>query len=231
MKATLSAARAAPLLCLALSGCAGLFHSNAPPEQTYYLRAPAVPAGSVASAAAPAATSLRVAQPLADPGLDTARIMLLQPDHRMSFYAGSRWPAPATNLMASLAVQTLRASGDWASVEDSASPFPSDFLLQITLRRFDADYTSSAAAPEVHVVLDCIVGRREGRDVVATFVAAGSATAAANRLGEVVSAFEQATGTALEALTQQSLQAVRAAAARPAQNADKPAPSSSRQSQ
>jgi ABC-type uncharacterized transport system auxiliary subunit len=121
-------------------------------------------------------------------------------------------------------------------VEDAASPFPSDYLLQMTIRRFDADYTGGAAAPQVHVVLDCIIGRREGRDVVASFVVAGNAPASANRLTEVVGAFEQATGSALEALTQQALQAVRAAdahaAAAPAShNADSPVPSSSRPSQ
>ena len=82
MKFPSPAARSVPLLCLLLGGCAGLFHSDARPEQTYYLRAPALPAGSAASAATPAATSLRVGRPMADPGLDTAHIMLLQPDHR-----------------------------------------------------------------------------------------------------------------------------------------------------
>jgi cholesterol transport system auxiliary component len=134
-------------------------------------------------------------------------------------------------MLGSLAVQTLRASGNWASVEDSGSPFPSDYLLQITVRRFDADYTGGAAAPEVNVVLDCIIGRREGRDVVATFVATGSAAAAQNRLGAVVGAFEQASATALTALGQQALEAARADAARAAQNATTPAPSSNRQSQ
>jgi ABC-type uncharacterized transport system auxiliary subunit len=128
-------------------------------------------------------------------------------------------------------VQTLRASGEWASVEDAASPFPSDYLLQITVRRFDADYGSGTAAPEVHVRFECIVGRRGGRDVVGTFVVAGNASAAANRLGEVVSAFEQATDSAIEALRQQALQVVQADVARAPQNATTPAPSSNRHSQ
>ena len=83
----------------------------------------------------------------------------------------------------------------------------------------------------VHVVLDCTIGRGEGREVVATFSAAGSAPAAANRLSEVVAAFEQASGSALEALAQQAAQAVRADSQRPAQNADSPAPSIRRPSQ
>jgi cholesterol transport system auxiliary component len=231
VKLTASAARVAPvILALMLGGCSGLLHSTAAPEQTYYLRPPAVPAGSADTAATALASSIRVAHLLADPGLESSHIMLLQSDHRMSFFSGARWPGPIPSMLGSLAVQTLRASGTWASVEDSGSPFPSDYLLQITVRRFDADYTGGVA-PEVHVVLDCTIGRREGRDVVGTFVVAGSAQAAQNRLGEVVGAFQQATDTALSALTQQVLAAARADAARAPQNATTPAPSSSRHSQ
>ena len=206
--------RTLPLLCLGLAGCSGLFESKAKPEQTYYLRAPAARS---AQAAAPAATatpaipaSVRVIRPAAGPGLDTSRIMLVQADHRMNFFSGSRWAAPAPELIEALAVQTLRASGAWISVGSSGGPFPADYLLQIHLQRFEADYGEGASAPVVHVVLECVVGRREGREVLATFTAAGSAAAAANRLGEVVLAFEQATGVALETLSQQTEQAVRA---------------------
>ena len=223
------ATRAVPLLCTILSGgCSGLFHSTAHPEQTYYLRAPAAAAGNGTAAVA---ASLRVGHPVAAPGLDSSHIMLVQADHRMNFYIGSRWPAPAADVLEALAVETLRASGAWTSVEDSTSPFPSDYLLQVAVRRFEADYTAGGGVPEVHVTLDCIIGRRAGRDVVATFVVSGATLATANRLSDVVSAFEQATGAALGALSQQAAQAVRAAAQQPAQNQDSPTPSISRQSQ
>ena len=226
------ATRAAPLLCTILTGgCTGLFHSTAHPEQTYYLRAPAAAAGNSAPATAAVAASLRVGHPVAAPGLDSSHIMLVQADHRMNFYIGSRWPAPVADVLEALAVDTLRASGAWTSVEDSTSPFPSDYVLQIAVRRFEADYTAGGAVPEVHVTLDCIIGSRAGRDVVATFVVSGAALATANRLSDVVSAFEQATGAALGALSQQAAQAVRAAAERAAQNEDRPTPSISRQSQ
>jgi cholesterol transport system auxiliary component len=224
-----------------LAGCSGLFHSTAPPEQTYYLRPPAAaaaaPAGAGAAsdgaAAQPDLVSLRVIHPLAAPGLDSPRILLIQADHRMNFYAGSRWPAAVPDMVGALTIDTLRGSGAWASVEDPASPFPSDYLLQIAVRRFEADYTAGGAAPVVYVQLDCTVGRREGREVVATFTAAGSAPAAANRLAEVIAAFEQSAGEALTSLSQQTGQAVRAARARAAahraaQNGANPLPSSSR---
>ena len=189
---------------LALPACSGLLTSSASPEQIYYLRAPALVSGG-----APLAASLRVGHPQTDPGLDTPRITLRQADHRMSFYTGARWPGPVPDLIESLAVQTLRTDGAWASVEDSTSPFPSDYLLQTTVRRFDADYSDGAAAPQVHVALDCILGRREGRDVVASFTVEGSAAAAANRQAAVVDAFEQALGTALQGLAQRALEAAR----------------------
>lgn len=235
--------RAAALLCLLLSGCGGLLQSHAKPEQTYILRSPAAasapPAtagssgstGSDNTAAATAAPrpSLRVGRPTAAPGLETAHIMLVQSNHRMNFYNGSRWAAAVPELVESLAVETLRGSGDWSSVQDSSSLFPSEYLLSITVQRFEADYTAEGTAPVVHVVFHCTVGRREGRDVIATFTASGEEPAAENRLGVVVAAFETATGRALMALSQQTAQAVRAGAAHgAAQNGPKPVPSISR---
>jgi cholesterol transport system auxiliary component len=230
-------------LCVGVVGCSGLFRSNAKPEQIYYLRAPSAPpaspasgtSGSAAGVAAAAGTaapaspvSLRVVGPIADPGLDSARIMLVQADHRMNFYSGARWPAPVPELIESLAVQTLRASGDWASVQDSASPFPADYLLQMHVRRFEADYTAGGTAPLAQVVFDCTVGRRHGREVLASFTVAGSAAASANHLSQVVAAFEQATGAALDALVQQSVQAARVDAQGAAQNEGQPSPSPER---
>ncbi len=205
--------RAAGLVCVLLAGCTGLFHNNAQPEQTYYLRAP--PGASTVAGATPGAgltatgASLRVATPLASPGLDSSRILLVQADHRMNFYAASRWPGTAPQVIGALTVETLRDSGAWKWVQDSASAFPADYLLQITLRRFEADYSAGGGPPQVQVALDCTLGRREGHEVIASFVAQGAASAPADRMSEVVAAFEQATRVALQSLSQQAGEAVR----------------------
>jgi cholesterol transport system auxiliary component len=206
------------------AGCNGLFHTSSKAEQTYYLRSTASPSG----ATQPLPVSVRVAAPDADPGLDTTHIVLVQSDHRMGFYAGSRWPSGTPKMVETMAVQTLRASGDWASVQDAGSPFPSDYLLQVTLRRFEADYASGAAAPQVHVVLDAVLGQRDVSDVVASFEVAGTQAASENRMGAVVAAFEQATNSGLAALAQQTVAAVRAQPQPAGQNAVKPVPSNSR---
>ena len=206
---------------LAVTACTGLFHSTARPEQTYLLRAPAPPAAAAPAAppgaplASPAALpSIRVSQPDADPGLNSPRIILVQADHRLNFYPGSRWAGPVPELVEALTLETLRASGGWQSVQDADSPFPSDYLLRIRVRRFEADYTGGGPAPEVHVVLDCVVGRRVRCQVLASFIAQGTATAAADRMSAVVAAFEQATHEGLDSLAQQAHTAVAAAAGR-----------------
>jgi len=202
----------AALLVLSGSGCSSIFFHGAPqPEQTYFLRAPRAPAEQPAEAVH---ASLRVMHPAAAPGLDSPRIVLLQPQHRMGFFAASHWPAALPDMAEALAVETLRSSRAWASVEDSTSPFPADYLLQITIRRFEADYDTggpeSADFPRVHVVLECSVGRGDGRDALASYVAEGSATPTANRLADVVAAFQSASSAALKTLAERVLEAVRA---------------------
>ena len=191
-------------LGVSLAGCSGLFHSDARPQQVYYLRATAAPQGL-----APIATSLRLNRPTAGPGLESTQIMLVQSDRRMSFYQEARWPAGPASLVEMLAVEKLRGSGVWQSVADSASPFPSDYVLLVTVRRFEADYTGGNVAPDVHVVLDCIIGKREAREVVKSFLAESSVPATANRLSAVVAAFETATNAALDSMETQALEAVR----------------------
>ncbi len=203
-------------LGLGVAGCSGLLRSDAPPVQVYSLTAPAAPSAGKPDAAdsgptAPADGSVRVAHPLADPGLGTSQIVLLQPDHRMNVFAASAWAADAPALIESLAVQTLRGSGAWRTVEDAEGPFPANYLLQISIRDFDADYSAGTnAPPTVRVTLDCTLGTEEGRDIVASFVAVGSAAAGANRLSEVVAAFQQATDAAMVSLSRQASAAARA---------------------
>jgi cholesterol transport system auxiliary component len=189
---------------LALAACSGGLHSDAPATQVYVLRASAHPQ----AAQTPPAASLHVSRPMAAPGLDSDHILLVQSDHRMSYYVGSRWPADLPGVVESLAVDTLRSTGAWTTVQDSGSAFSSDYLLQIVIRRFEADYSVNPGTPEVHVLLDCTVGRRTGREIIASFVADGAATAAANRLGDVVSAFEDASNQALADIAVHTAKAV-----------------------
>lgn len=209
---------------LMTAGCSGGLHSDAQPLQIYVLRAavsapPASANGAVtrpldttatASGGAPA-PSVQLPRPSADPGLATELITLVRSDHRMDYYSGSRWASELPDVVSTLALDTLRASGQWAAVQESPSPFSSDYLLQINIRRFEADYTDGSVAPKVHVVLDCTVARRIGRELVTTFVAESTAEASENRLSAVVAAFEKAANAALAVMAERAAQAAKTA--------------------
>ena len=177
----------------ALAGCGSVFESSIPAAQAYVLRLP--PPASRAEGAA--AGSVRVQRPEAGPGLDSDRIALLRSDRRFDFYAASRWAAPAPDLMESVLVDQLRASGAFTAVFEDASPYPPRYNLRCSLARFESDYSSNGAAagsaPVVQVALDCTFGRHRDRALLANFTARGSATARDDRLGAVVAAFESAT--------------------------------------
>lgn len=193
---------------LLLAGCSGLLHSDDAPTQIYILRATA--AATRASDANSGTPTVQLSRPSADPGLATELITLVRSDHRMDYYLGSRWAADLPDIVETLAIDTLRSSGAWGAVHESPSPFLSDYLLQINIRRFEADYTGGSAAPRVFVVLDCTLARRLGRELVSSFVAEGQADASENRLSSVVAAFEQAANAALTTMADRSATAARA---------------------
>jgi hypothetical protein len=60
----------------------------------------------------------------------------------------------------------------------------------------------------VFVALDCTLGRHRDRELLATFTAQGSAVARADRLSDVVAAFDAATTAAVSELEKQATAAV-----------------------
>lgn len=181
---------------LAISGCGG-FHSDRPAAQVYTLDpASAQPGPEAASSGANTAATLLVLRPQAAPGLDTENIALRRGDQRLDYYANSRWPAPLPEFVQSLAIEALRASGKFRSVHSDRSAFAADEVLQIEIRRFQAEYAGESA-PVVRVQLLATLGHRADRSVVASVSAEGSAPAAENRMQAVIAAFQRASAAAL----------------------------------
>jgi len=184
------------VICVA-GGCAD-FHSKQPAIQVYTLQ----PSFSAAAAGATAATAtLQVARPLAAPGLDTDGIALQRDGQRLDYYAASRWAAPLPEIVQSQAIEALRASGKFRSVQPEGGAFAADLVLQLEIRRCQAEYVGADGPPTVQVQLLATLGRRADRSVLATVSAAGTAPASENRMQSVVAAFQAALGTALGELS------------------------------
>jgi cholesterol transport system auxiliary component len=191
---------------LALAGCGSLLDSKLAAPQAYVLRLPAREATTPATTRP--AGSVLLQRPKAGPGLDTDRIVLMRSDSRFDFYAASRWAAPAPDMIASFIVDGLRASGSFSAVFDDTAPYAPRYNLRCTLRRFESDYTKGGGAPTVFVAFDCTLGRARDRELLSSFTAQGSALAAADRLNEVVAAFETAASAAVAELEKQAAAAV-----------------------
>ena len=191
-------------VAVGLSACGGLLETTIPAPQAYVLRLPE----RAAPAAASRAGSLLLQRPEAGPGLDSDRIVLLRSDSRFDTYAASRWAAAAPDMLEALMVDGLRSGGAFSAVFDDSSPYAPRYDMRCTLRRFDADYTSGSGAPTVVVALDCTLGRHRDRALLAGFTAQGSAVARADRLNDVVAAFNAATLTAITELERQAAAAV-----------------------
>ena len=201
------------LTTLLLGGCGGLLETTIPAPQAYVLRL--APRAAASPPETPYGTVM-LQRPEAGPGLDSDRIALLRSDNRFDFYAASRWAAPAPDLVESLILDALRANGSFAAVFDDTSPYAPRYSLRVTMRRFEADYSSEAGgsggrAPTVYVVLDCTLGRHRDRELLASFTAQGSAVAGEDRLTAVVAAFDAASAAAMAQLEQSVATAISAA--------------------
>src|SRR5687768_5600978 len=122
-------------IVLMIAGCSGGLRSDDPPVQVYILRSAASPttaareqAEALDSARAAATTpgasaattppTLQLPCPQAVPGLSSDQIVLVRSDHRMVRFSGSSWPGALPDVVSTLAIDTLRASGAWAAVHD-----------------------------------------------------------------------------------------------------------------
>ena len=193
------ARRFAACVAILCAGCAGL-HSNQVAPQVYTLEptsAPATPATSVGAVAGSA--TVRVLRPLAAPGLDTDRIALVREVQRLDYYAASRWPAALPDLLQSLAIDAVRAAGRFRAVQPDATAFAADDVLQIEIRRCQAEYAADGSLV-VHVQLLATLGRQNDRTLLASFTAESSRSVGANRMQAVVAAFQAAVGDALAQL-------------------------------
>jgi cholesterol transport system auxiliary component len=193
---------------LTLLPACSVFRSNAPPEQTFVLR----PAAPVA-AATPVPAEIQLLRPAIEPGLESPRIALSRHGNRLDYYAGARWSGSVAEVWHSLAAQRLRASGAFQTVDSDRGGFGAQYVLAITVRRFEAEYgNDEAGAPTARVLLECTVGDRRSRTTLASFDVATSAVAADNRLGPVVAALEQAANQALTQVIERSAATVAAQA-------------------
>jgi cholesterol transport system auxiliary component len=145
----------------------------------------------------PLALAISVARPRSASSLDTERIAVVKPGYGFDHLASARWADPAPQMVQQLLVGALAADGGFAVAVAAPSRVPTDLLLDVELRHFEAVYAAADAPPRVRVGLQVnLVDTRRGVRI-ASFESNAEAAAERNDRRAVVAAFEQASSEAV----------------------------------
>jgi len=175
---------AAVAMCAACVGSA--LESKREEPEVFRLTMP-----ETADAGAALPRAIAVGRPRAPVSLDTERIAVAGPATRFDYYADVRWAEPAPLMLQHLLVQALAADGRFATVVAVPSRVPSDYQLEIELRRFEAE-SDGQGPPVVRVAMQVTLLDRRGTRL-ASFPVTASVTAEADRRADVMAAFDAAT--------------------------------------
>ena len=195
---------AVALPLIGLAACGSLFRSKIAPPTVYMLSAGAgstqTASGGSTAAPSPGAVipaDLAVLKPKLRTGLETDRIAVLYPDRHLDYFADARWSGPLDDVLQDFAVQEFHTHANLRTVNGDASVFPSAYWLEMEVTDFQAEYTSAAAAPTVHVQILARIGNSGDRRVLGRFVANARQQAADNKLSAIVDAYARAADAAL----------------------------------
>lgn len=189
----------AAALGLLLTGCTGsLLQSSTPAADTFRLGSTTSPAPTAGEASTPLVYGIVVTRPRSSGSLDTDRIAVRAAGNRFDYYTGARWASSAPQMLQEQLVEALVATGQFGGgVFAAPARVPTELLLDVELRRFEAvttsaDAATSSAAPVVHVQVQAsLVDSRRGVRVT-SFISEATVPATENRLAAVIAAFERA---------------------------------------
>jgi cholesterol transport system auxiliary component len=128
---------------------------------------------------------------------------------RLDYIAGARWAESLPALLQSALVESFQDSGRLRSVQGDMGRFRATHSLVIEVRRFEADY-AAGGLPVAQVEFAATLGRLSDRQVLASFTAATSESAAENRQSSVVAALNAAFGRAAADMAARALDAIAA---------------------
>ena len=193
---------AAGLATTALSACSGIV---GPPEAPplYMLKPLLPPAGGGGRVP----WQMSIVLPEAPDSLDTNRIVLVQANAQMDFYAAASWQDRLPFLVQVALIEAFEGSGRIAAVGRDTDGLKSDYLLETDIRDFQARYDAPDAPPTVVVRIAAKLIAARGRSIARSMNAHAEIAAGQNNVPSVVLAFNQALAASLSQITDWALSA------------------------
>jgi len=142
-------------------------------------------------------TQILIDAPLAPAGLDSPRIALSRSAVSIDYFADSEWTERVPLLVQTALLDSFENSGTIAAIDRESIGLRADFILKSEIRHFEALYDTPKGAPEVGVAIIARLANPAGRNIVAHASFERRELAAANDIGHVVLAFDEALGAVM----------------------------------
>lgn len=168
-----------------MAGCAGLLDSDDPAERIYWLEPYVVPKPDVATTTQ---GSLSVSVGAA-PGLDTDKLLILEPGSRLNHYASARWPDNIPDVIQSHLQTTLESSGQFSRVTAGPNSQIAHRHLELEVREIYTVADDAGQVQAVRMTLGGYVNCSDTYDAIALSVIVGIDN---DRLSNIVAAYQLA---------------------------------------
>ena len=168
------------VLSCGVAACSGMLDSKQPAERVYWLEPLIVQHAVVTDSSRPSL----VVSVTAAPGLDTDRLLILEPGARLNHYAAARWPDNIPEVLESHLRTTLESTGRFSRVSSGPASRSMDWALELEVRKL---YTL-VNARKVQMVLSGYVSCGAADYAIAMHATAGIDD---DRLSEIVAAYQR----------------------------------------
>ncbi len=142
--------------------------------------------------------------PLANAGLNSPRIALWPNPIQLKYYARASWTDRAPTMIQTLIIESFENSGRIISVGRESVGLRADFVLKTEIREFQADYYGTGN-PSAHVGINAKLVKMPDRRIVGSQNFDQVVPAAADRLDDIIEAFDEALGKVLKQLVSWTL--------------------------
>lgn len=173
-----------------IAACTGSLFDSDIPVSTKYVIASSPPATTAGTSSA-AGKDISIGRPDVAPGLDTPRIAVLK-GRELDYYRGATWGASTNEMVQTFLVNSLEDQRLFRSVTAEQARVAGDYVLDIEVRDFQAEYSNPQEAPDIRITIYGRVIRVVDRELAGTVTASAQRRATENRMGSVIAAFEAA---------------------------------------
>lgn len=145
--------------------------------------------------------------PTADAGLNTTRVALQRSPFRLEYFARASWTDRAPLMVQTLMIESFENSEKIISIgRRGALGLRADFVLETELREFQVEYFHDGP-PQARVGITTKMIEMPQRGIIASRSFTRSVPAQADRLDDVIVAFDEALGKVLRNLVEWTLAA------------------------